>query len=119
MASQERNGGARDRQASGDGRPGAARRAESRRLSRRGFLGWATTGWIAFTAAIGGCFASFGRQDSFAENRFCRTRVFFKVLAQRITHRFVDDTFDFAISQFGFRLTFKLRMRHAHRYDCR
>ncbi len=61
MASQERNGGARDRQASGDGRPGAARRAESRRLSRRGFLGWATTGWIAFTAAIGGCFASFGR----------------------------------------------------------
>ena len=30
-------------------------------VTRRGFLSWATVGWVGFTAAIGGCVSAFGR----------------------------------------------------------
>lgn len=35
--------------------------AQKQEVSRRGFFSWAATAWIGFTAAIGGCVASFNR----------------------------------------------------------
>ncbi len=57
--------------------------------------------------------AGLGREQAFVADCFGGLRILFEKLVEVLAEETVDDAFDFAVAELGFRLAFELRMGHA------